>query len=402
MKRLALALLACGAIAAQDLELTDAARQISAEFRKKNPALDFRSTLAVAKFKTASERLQKNATAELVKAAFEKEFVRSVYFEVVERENLDKVIAEIELRQKGLTQTKSSDDALRGAEHLLVGELAEDAGNLVITARLVQAVTGTVVATAQVRAPLDNTERAAEAFRFSAFQSQYGITLGLDASVVRPRGETTTSPSFVTGFVAYRVARPLRLGAGFANLNWNDFFYEDVPASTNNMNHKRRYSLSGTGPRLFFDLLWAVHPRLNLGARGDVTYLPGIRLEQDVAEIKAWDYNASTGATEAKTQRVLVNSTSKAGMTIFRPAILAEFLISNRLSCYISAGYMFSTRFSPDTYEANGERNWGGNSDGNGTFAKYANYDFAKRGDGRPVEMQMGFVFFDVGLSLHF
>lgn len=402
MKRLLLALGLSGSLAAQELDLAGAAKQISAEFRKKNASLDFRSTLAVARFKTSDERLQKNATADLVKASFEKEFVRSVYFEVVERENLDKVIAEIELRQKGLTQAKTTDDILKGAEYLLVGDLTEDNGNLVVSARLVQSASGTLIATAQARAPLDSAEQAANIYRFNAFQSQYGITLGLDASVVRPRGETTTSPAFVTAFVAYRVARPLRLGAGFANLSWNDYFYESVAQSANNNEHKRRYSLSGTGPRLFFDLLWAVHPRLNLGARGDVTYLPGIRLEQDVAEIKAWDYNASTGVTEAKTQRVLVNSTSKAGMTIFRPAILAEFLISNRLSCYISAGYMFSTRFSPDTYEANGERNWGGNSDGNGTFAKYANYDFAKRGDGRPVEMQMGFVFFDVGLSLHF
>ncbi|GAB4425096.1 MAG: hypothetical protein OHK0011_06090 [Turneriella sp.] len=53
-----------------------------------------------------------------------------------------------------------------------------------------------------------------------------------------------------------------------------------------------------------------------------------------------------------------------------------------------------STRFSPDTYEANGERNWGGNSDGNGTFARYANDDFAKRGDGRLVGLEMGFFFF--------
>lgn len=391
-------------IQAQEISLTEAADKLSTEFRKKYPARNFRAALAIAKFKTGSTRLEKMAAPDLVKASFEREFLRSVYFEVVERDHLDKVVAEIELRQKGLTQQKpGSDETIKTAEFFLVGELSEDQTSIIISARLVQSATGTVIATSEARTPLDNTERAAQAFRYSAFQSQYGITLGVDGSLPRPRGETTTSPGFVTVFVAYRLARPLRVGAGLSNLNWNDYIYEDVPAGSINQSHKRRYSLFGTGPRFFVDFLWPVHPRLNLGARADMVYMPSIRLEQDVGDIKAWDFNPTTGAAGYTTnQRVLVTATSKAGMTIFKPAILAEFLISSRLSFYASFGYMFSTVFRPSIYEANGERHWGDDADMNGTFTKYQNYNFNRRGNGNPIELQMGFVFFDLGISLHF
>jgi curli biogenesis system outer membrane secretion channel CsgG len=265
LKRIAISLLACGALTAQDLELGDAARQISAEFRKKNPTIDFRSTLAVARFKITSGRLLKNSTADLVKAAFEKEFVRSVYFEVVERENLDKVISEIELRQKGLTQQKLADDILKGAEYLLVGNLTEDGSNLIVSVRLVQAASGTVVTTAQARAPLDSAE-------------------------------------------------------------------------------------------------------------------------QDYSNASVWEFdNANAGAPKLSQQRVLVTAYGSGGMTIFKPALLAEFLIYSRLSVTASIGYMYSTLFKPFIFEAGGERHWAESEDINGTFAKYQNYNFARRIDGRPV-----------------
>lgn len=399
MKRLLLALALSGSLAAQELDLAEAAKQISAEFRKKNASLDFRSTLALTRFKTASERLQKNGTADLVKASFEKEFMRSVYFEVVERENLDKVFAEIELRQKGLTQTKSSDDALRGAEHLLVGELSEDAGNLVITARLVQAATGTVVATAQARTPLDSTERAAEAFRYNAFQSQYGITFGVDGSLVMPRGETKNAPALVSAFLAYRIARPLRVGAGISYLDWKEYWREEAPVG--GFKSMRNYGLTGIGARVFADFLFSPHPRWNLGLRGDVVFMPGMRLEQDMSDMKVWEINSS-GAVAQTDRRVLVNGYSNEGMTIFKPAMLVEFLISKRLSLFASAGYLFSTVFRPYVFESGGYRQWTESADTNGTFPQYQNYNFARRPDGRPVEIQMGFAFVDIGLSLHF
>lgn len=402
MKRIALALLACSALSAQELDLSDVAKQLSAEFRKKNVMLDFRRTLAVARFKTTSARLEKNVTAALVRASFEKEFVRSLYFEVVERDNLDKIIAEIEIRQKGLVQTKPNEDILKGADYLLVGELAEDGNSLIVSAKLVQASTGAVVAAAQSRTPLEGSERAADAFRYSAFQSPYGITLGADGTIVRPSGETKNMPGWLSIFVAYRVAKPLRIGAGISNLFWNEYVREETAGTGGGGTNHRNYSLSGLGPRLFVDLLWPVHPRLNLGMRGDVVFMSGMKLEQDISNASTWDFDATTGAPTKINQRVTVNAYSNEGMTIFKPAVLAEFLISSRLSFYASFGYMLSTVFKPFIYEANGERHWAQSADINGTFARYGNFNFARRPDGRPVEFQLGLIFFDIGLSLHF
>ncbi|MFO1478686.1 MAG: CsgG/HfaB family protein [Turneriella sp.] len=51
-----------------------------------------------------------------------KNSVRSVYFEVVERENLDKVIAEVKSAPKA-AQAKTAGDRLKDAEYLLINGL---------------------------------------------------------------------------------------------------------------------------------------------------------------------------------------------------------------------------------------------------------------------------------------
>jgi len=276
-----------------------------------------------------------------------------------------------------MTQADRKDDVMKGAEFLLVGELGETDGSIAISARLIDAGTGSVIATAQTSAPLD-------------------------ASLTMAGGETTTAPGWVNVNAAYGAARYLRLGAGISNMRWNEFVREDVPASGNNFKHYRNYNLSGIGPRLFTDFLLPVHPRLNLGLRGDVIFMPGMKLEQDVAEIRAWELNPANGQTPYEiSQRVLVTATGK-GMTIFKPAFIAEFLISSRVSFSASVGYMLSTVFRPQVFEANGERHWTDDGDFNGTFAKYQNYNFARRANGKLVEFEMGFVFVDIGVSLHF
>ncbi|MFO1471544.1 MAG: FlgO family outer membrane protein [Turneriella sp.] len=381
-------------------EMADVAKQLAADFRRKNPGLDFRATLAVAKFRTGSARLESKGTAGLIRDAFQKEFLRSVYFEVIERENLEKLTSEIELKQKGLTQGGNADDTLKTAEYLLLGELSEDGQTLTVSARLVQASSGAVVSAATTRVALGDTERAADDFRYNAFQSQYGITLGVDGSLVQPRGETATSPAMVTAFIAYRIARPLRLGAGLTYLQWNEFIREEAVIGAGKT--YRNYALGGMGPRIFADFLMSPHPRWNVGLRADAVFLPGIKLEQDVSDMKIWEFNATSGTPTLAGRRVLVTGYSNNGMIIFKPALLVEFLISRRLSVFASGGYMFSTVFKPFVYESAGYRQWAENADINGTFAQYQNYNFNRRPNGSEVQMQMGFVFFDVGLSLHF
>ena len=99
---------------------------------------------------------------------------------------------------------------------------------------------------------------------------------------------------------------------------------------------------------------------------------------------------------------MIVTGFSGLGMTIFKPALLFEFLISKRLSVFFSGGYAFSTVFKPVVFESGGYRQWDDNADKNGTFAQYQNFNFARRPDGSPVQFQLGYGFIDIGLSLHF
>jgi|GEM_PF-4159454 len=385
---------------AYEREMGDVAKQLAADFRRKNPGLDFRTTLAVAKFKTANSRLDNNGTSAFVRDLLQREFMRSVYFEVVERENIEKITSEIELKQKGLTQGGKTDDTLKSAEYLLLGDLNDDGKTLTVSARMVRVSSGEVVSTATTRIALMQAEKAADDYRYDAFQSQYGITLGVDGSLVQPRGETQTSPAFVTAFLAYRIARPIRVGAGLSYLNWNEFVREETVIGTSKT--YRNYSLKGIGARFFTDFLISPHPRWNVGLRADMVLMPGMKLEQDVSDMKIWEFDATAGTPTLANRRVLVTGYSNEGMMIFKPALLVEFLLSKRLSFFVSGGYMFSTVFRPFVYESGGYRQWAENADINGTFAQYQNYNFNRRSNGNPVEMQMGFVFFDIGLSLHF
>ena len=384
-------------------EVNDAAKQLSADFRRKNPGLDFRATLAIARFKTSNARLENNGTTAFVRDLLTREFLRSVYFEVVERENLEKITAEIELRQKGLTQGGKGEEMLKTADYVLLGELSDDSQNLTVSARLVRTSSGEVISAATTRIALDQAERGANEFRYNTFQSQYGITLGFEGSLVVPRGEVANMGQWLSVFVAYRLARPLRLGAGITTMGWNEFYRDEIAASAGGGKGYRNYSLSGFGPRFFADVLLPLHPRFQIGVRGDVVLLPGIKAEQDYSDANVWEFdNANAGAPKLSKQRVLVTGYSNGGMTIFKPAVLGEFLISSRLSLTASVGYVYSTVFRPFIFEAGGERHWAESEDINGTFAKYQNYNFARRLDGRPVQFQMGFVFVDIGLSLHF
>lgn len=384
---------------AYEREMADTAKQLAADFRRKNPGMDFRTTLSVAKFKAGNSRLENNGTSAFVRDLLQREFMRSVYFEVVERENLEKITSEIELKQKGLTQGNKSDDTLKSAEYILLGELNDDAQNLTVSARLVRVSSGEVVSAATTRIALQQAEKAADEFRYSTFQSQYGIALGVDGSVGPSSRSSGPPPALMSAFASYRIAKPLRLGAGISYFLAHEYIREEYPTGGGSMGG-RNYNLSGVGGRFFADILLALHPRWNMGLRTDVHFIPGMKLEQDVSDVSTWEATG-TSNTAAK-RRVIVNGTSTWGMTIFKPALLFEYLISKRLSFFFSGGYAISTMFKPVVYEAGGYRQWDNDADKNGTFAQYQNFNFARRPDGSPVQFQLGYAFIDFGLSLHF
>lgn len=380
-------------------EMGDVAKQLAADFRRKNPGLDFRATLSVAKFKTGNIRLDNNGTSAFVRDLLTREFMRSVYFEVVERENLDKITAEIELRQKGLTQATKSDEVLKSADYILLGDLGDDGQTLTVSARMVRVSSGEVVSAATTRIALLQTEKAADDYRYNAFQSQYGISLGVDGSIGPASRASGPPPALMSAFVSYRVARPLRLGAGVSYFTAHEYVREEFPSSGGGT-AGRNYNLSGFGGRIFADFLMSPHPRWNVGVRADAHFIPGMQLEQDVSEVNTWE---ASGASNVLTKRrVIVNGTSTWGMTIFKPALLFEYLISKRLSFFFSGGYAVSTMFKPVVYETGGYRQWDNDADKNGTFAQYQNFNFARRPDGSPVQFQLGYGFIDIGLSLHF
>ena len=65
-----------------------------------------------------------------------------------------------------------------------------------------------------------------------------------------------------------------------------------------------------------------------------------------------------------------------------------EFLISQKGFFFINACYLLATDFIPNVYEAGGNRNWSEDTDANGKFPEYNNFNFARsKIDGKRVSM---------------
>jgi TolB-like protein len=393
-------------LAAFDSEITDTARKLAVEYRKANPDVIFKQALVILPLQVKDAGLQDKNIGPAVKAVLQRELVKSLIFEVTEREELQKILAEAELQQTGLTSGGKPVDfsQLRSADLLLAGEVISQNGDLRVELRLISARSGKILAAAGTNLPRNEAESAGKQYYAQAFQSRYGLNIAGETGFVSPKARGNAYPMLNSFTIAYRAFPFLRLGLGYSLFDSDEFQQDNIPASYStggsNIGY-RKYQVNMHGPKLAADFILPIAARFNLLLRTEGILFVSSRLMQEVVELPVY-IATGTGTNTLEQQRVLVEGFGKEQQAMLRVGLGGEFLISQRISLILVGGYIFGTTFSPTVFEASGYRQWTDDADKNGTFRAYGNFNFARRADGTPVSFNFSGAYATFGIGLHF
>jgi TolB-like protein len=183
------------AIAAADHD----ARQAIANEPKVDPSRIPARSIGVLPFSVAeSDTLLRPlgyATADLLST----DLARSGELQIVERLRLDAIVRELDLAQKGLTDPATAPRVGRimGARRLLIGNVrSAPGGQIEFSARLVDAVAGTVQPLVSARAPLDRVIDAEKELALRVFEAM-GVTLTPSQRVAVEQRQTTNLQALV-------------------------------------------------------------------------------------------------------------------------------------------------------------------------------------------------------------
>lgn len=401
---LTLLFLAPLAAASMDEEIVDVSRKLAGDYRKTTPELLFKQSLVILPLKANEAELRDKSIESAVRAQLRREFVKSLIFDVVEREELLTILKEYELQQSGLTAGGKPLDpgALRGADLLLAGEILQQDGTLRIELRLISARSGKIVAAAGTVVTRDAAEIAGKQFYAAAFQSKYGITMALEPGMAFAQKYPNTPMTLNSFGLGYKAYSFLRLGFGYSLFNADEFAIDTLPPSSPGFKEGyRKYSMTMHGPKITADFMLGFGPQFNLLLRVEGVFFVASRLQQEAVALQAYVPTGTTTNT-GEQQRVLVDAYAKDQQSMLRIGLGGEYLISQRISFMLLGGYQLNTTFNPSYFETAGYRQWNDDVDKNGTFQAYNNFNFARRGDGSSVSFNFSGFYFSGGLSLHF
>jgi TolB-like protein len=104
------------------------------------PAPSKKISIAVIHFKTLNKEAQEIALGELVSETFTSALVNSQNFKIIEREQLDKVVKEIEMNQTGFIETTDAVEIgkMLHADAIITGSVALLAGQIQLNARIIE------------------------------------------------------------------------------------------------------------------------------------------------------------------------------------------------------------------------------------------------------------------------
>lgn len=387
-------------------EITDSARRLTSDYRKANPDILFKQSLVILALQEKDSGLKEKNIGSAVRAVLQRELIKSLIFEVSEREELQTILAEAELQQTGLTSGGKPIDfsKMRSADLLLAGEIINQNGDVRIELRLISTQTGKILAAVGTNLPRNEAESAGKQYYAQAFQSRYGLNIAVESGSVFPEKSGSSVPMLSGLTIAYRAFPFLRLGLGYTLFNADEFQQDNIPASYStggtNIGY-RKYSVNMHGPKFSADIVLPLAARFNLLFRTESILFVSARLNQEVVELPVYIPTGSGGNT-LEHQRVLVEGFAKEQQAMIRIGLGCEFLVSQRISLIFVGGYTFVTTFSPTVFEASGYRQWTDDADKNGTFREYGNFNFARRENGTPVSFNFSGFYGSVGIGLHF
>lgn len=426
---LCFAMFVTGSLSAEVRDLTyQAAEKLAQDYRRAHPDLLFQKTLAVLPPATVPNELREAQVGESLAALLKERLHHATLFTLVDRDNLPALLKEIEFGQSGLVDAKTAPQygQLLGADLLLTGTLTEVAGNPQLSLQLIEAGSGKVEAAVTVSYPRSDLLASAEQFVRSSFQAPNGIFLGPSLGMVTtlktylisekgnsglvqavPGNPTLQIPEFNFG---YRFFPWLSGGMGVSAVRADQFFYGQAQVSFADGSSTFRYvTFTALGPNLFTEAWISPTPRLNLGLRLEGIVFASSAVDYDLTSVPVVvpDWTDPMNPTIKKSyQRVNINAWMQNTVNYaLRVSASGEYLLSDRLALTAKAGYYYQPRFVPTSFQSPGSKRDSNDTDSNGIFPEYQNFDFS-RADGTAGSEKIGFDFsgfgFEVGLALQF
>ncbi len=101
-------------------------------------------TVGVLEFQSLNEEARKDQLGKMISEIFTTSLVNSRAFKIIEREQLNKVVKELELKQSGMVETAAEAGKLLGADAVITGSVMKIGNILRIDARIIDAKTALV------------------------------------------------------------------------------------------------------------------------------------------------------------------------------------------------------------------------------------------------------------------
>ncbi|PKL39185.1 MAG: hypothetical protein CVV44_09990 [Spirochaetae bacterium HGW-Spirochaetae-1] len=410
-------------------EINDLAEDLSREYIQKTGQVLIKKRIAVLDFDNVTPMMKKHDIGATVGALLTGEMGSSTVFRLVERKSISKIMKEMELSMTGMVNQEQAVKAgeLSGAELLLLGTVSETGETISITARIISTEKGEVIVAKTVKVQREEMIKTADEVYWSAFQSEYGISISLGMNpIITNDGSMGPMMSLNVG---YKPLRYLRVGGGFVYGKIIEFRTDkyDMNASTTaqtgvetsaftpfsiyissrEFSIQHNYHVNVAMIKLYVDGLYPVYRWLTLGARMEYWFGMGkmVNIEQEIHGFPVpVSFDADNSGTyvspEYAEQRIVVNAAGSV-VHVFNPGIIAEFLISKRISINLSLGYLIATTIKPDLFYTADDNRETGDIDASGIFPRYPYYNFARDQNDKRITANISGVNFSLSVGLH-
>jgi len=228
-------------LAAEPLEREAAqlAEKLSAQFAKENDS-NLRRNLAVLELEYTRNDSGERQTAETLRELLNSAFSRSKVFALVDRRDLDALLAEIALGQSGVTTAKTANAQLAVADALLSGKVTRSGSGYLLSARLTDVATGKqYAATLQVADAESAAATDRRLDREYSFSDGIGLSIFMqtalsgNAATANPiPGDSQTGMSTLPGIeLRYRFSKYFMTGTGFARVYGHAQYIDSVTST---------------------------------------------------------------------------------------------------------------------------------------------------------------------------
>jgi len=216
-----------------DQGVLDLLTKLSRDYVQYREEVFFKIPLAVVPFVNSSPLAKQHEIGAVVDELIRSEISNSTYFILTERENLEKILEEIEFSLSDLSDASRTVEVgqLTSAEIILAGSVTESGTSFLLNGRLIDVQTGVVIGAQSVPVPKEELITEAREFKYE-YVTRYGLGLQALAGVDIPFSGIPRSDTFKdfpvlihSGFgVSYRPVRFLQITASM-NVTWSEFQY---------------------------------------------------------------------------------------------------------------------------------------------------------------------------------